>query len=95
MSENRFLAEFVMPPSFDFARQSRRDFLTSSANGIGLAALATLFQNDGLLASEGTEGERNQKAGGRSDGQSAHVRPARAMRHGIVRVAAAHLDLCR
>src|ERR1043166_1508255 len=32
--------------------QSRRAFLTSTANGVGLAALASLFQQDGLLAAE-------------------------------------------
>ncbi len=32
--------------------QSRRQFLTSSASGVGLAALATLLRQDGLLAGE-------------------------------------------
>jgi hypothetical protein len=34
--------------------QSRRDFLTSSASGIGMLALASLFRDEGLLASEAT-----------------------------------------
>ena len=33
------------------AAQSRRDFLATSANGVGLLALASLFQQDGLAAS--------------------------------------------
>jgi hypothetical protein len=37
-------------------RQSRRDFLTSSASGVGLLALASLLRDDGLLAAQtGTE----------------------------------------
>lgn len=36
----------------EYFLRSRRDFLTTSANGIGLLALASLFQQDGLLASE-------------------------------------------
>jgi len=32
------------------AAQSRRDFLATSANGVGLLALASLFQQDGLAA---------------------------------------------
>src|SRR4051795_4805645 len=35
-------------------RQSRRDFLTSTASGIGLLALASMFRDDGLLAAEAT-----------------------------------------
>src|SRR5438445_9371011 len=34
--------------------QSRRDFLTTSASGIGTLALAALLQQDGLLAAEST-----------------------------------------
>src|SRR5579883_53879 len=41
-----------MHPFRESLLQSRRDFLTSSANGIGLAALASLLQDDGLLAAE-------------------------------------------
>jgi hypothetical protein len=37
--------------------QTRRGFLTSSASGIGLLALASLFQEDGLLASEVDAGQ--------------------------------------
>ena len=33
-------------------RQSRRDFLTSGASGIGLLALASLLRDEGLLAAE-------------------------------------------
>ncbi len=41
-----------MHPFEAHARQSRRDFLTSAASGVGLAALATMFRADGLLAAE-------------------------------------------
>ncbi len=41
-----------MHPIEDTIRQSRRDFLTSSASGIGLLALASLFRDEGLLAAE-------------------------------------------
>ncbi len=43
-----------MHPFHESLLQSRRDFLTSSASGIGLAALASLLQDDGLLAAETT-----------------------------------------
>ena len=38
-----------MHPAEDRARQSRRDFLTTSANGVGLLALASLLAEDGRL----------------------------------------------
>src|SRR5262245_58818300 len=41
-----------MIPFQEYALLSRRHFLTSTANGIGLAALASLLQADGLLAGE-------------------------------------------
>jgi hypothetical protein len=41
-----------MTPLYESLTQSRRDFLTTSASGIGLLALASLFQDDGLLAAE-------------------------------------------
>ncbi len=41
-----------MDPLREYAHQSRRDFLTSTASGIGLAALAAMFREQGLLASE-------------------------------------------
>jgi hypothetical protein len=41
-----------MLPRLEYLRQSRRDFLTSSANGVGLLALASLLREDGLLAAE-------------------------------------------
>jgi hypothetical protein len=41
-----------MHPTLESLLQSRRDFLTTSASGIGLLALASLLQNDGLLAAE-------------------------------------------
>ena len=37
--------------------QSRRDFLTSAASGIGMLALASLFRDDGLLAAEATSAD--------------------------------------
>ena len=36
----------------DYIRQSRRDFLTSSASGVGLLALASMLRQDGLLADD-------------------------------------------
>ncbi len=39
-----------MHPLHERLLQSRRDFLTSSASGIGLLALASLLRDDGLLA---------------------------------------------
>src|SRR5437588_66957 len=41
-----------MHPIHQAASQSRRDFLTSSASGIGMLALASLLREDGLLAAE-------------------------------------------
>ena len=41
-----------MHPLRQYALQSRRDFLTSGASGIGLLALASMLQDDGLLAAE-------------------------------------------
>ncbi len=42
-----------MPSLPSSVHQSRRDFLTSSASGIGLLALAAMFRDEGLLAAEG------------------------------------------
>ena len=41
-----------MHPFHEHARKSRRDFLTSSASGIGLLALASMLRDEGLLAAE-------------------------------------------
>jgi hypothetical protein len=41
-----------MNPFHEAAYQSRRDFLTSSASGVGMLALASLLKDDGLLAAE-------------------------------------------
>src|SRR5688572_16735987 len=41
-----------MHPLREYASRTRRDFLTSSASGIGLLALASLLKDDGLLAGE-------------------------------------------
>src|SRR5215208_4855635 len=38
-----------MHPIHECLQQSRRDFLTTSANGVGLLALASLLQQDGRL----------------------------------------------
>src|SRR4051812_8431439 len=38
-----------MHPLAERLRQSRRDFLATSANGVGLLALASLLQEDGRL----------------------------------------------
>jgi hypothetical protein len=39
-----------MQPQFNHALHARRSFLTSSASGLGLVALASLLKDDGLLA---------------------------------------------
>jgi hypothetical protein len=41
-----------MTPAEEWVQRSRRDFLTSTASGIGLVALASMFQDQGLLAAE-------------------------------------------
>src|ERR1700688_3936178 len=41
-----------MHPVHQYLNQSRRDFLTSSASGVGLLALASLFKEQGLLAAD-------------------------------------------
>src|SRR5712671_2175182 len=41
-----------MHPLEQHIHQSRRNFLATSASGIGLAALASLLRDDGLLAAE-------------------------------------------
>ncbi len=40
----------------DFVLRSRRGFMTSTASGIGLLALASMFRDDGLLASDSVVG---------------------------------------
>lgn len=45
-----------MNPLNEFIQQSRRNFLTTTANGIGLLALASMLQQDGLLAAEPAAG---------------------------------------
>jgi hypothetical protein len=47
----------IVTPFKEFLTQSRRDFLTTSASGIGMLALASLLQEDGLLAAEGRAAE--------------------------------------
>src|SRR4051812_665289 len=44
-----------MHPFHEYLRQSRRDFLATSANGIGLLAVASLLKDEGLLAAAGPE----------------------------------------
>ncbi len=44
-----------MHPFDDALRRSRRHFMTSTASGIGLLALASMLRDDGLLASEVSE----------------------------------------
>ena len=44
-------------------RQTRRDFLTSSASGVGLLALASMLRDDGLLAADPTSGSSSALAG--------------------------------
>src|SRR4051812_18852526 len=45
-----------MDPIRDAIRQSRRDFLTSTASGIGMLALASLLEDDGVLAAGAAPG---------------------------------------
>ncbi len=143
----------------DFVLRSRRGFLTSTASGIGLLALASMFRDDGLLAADSIAGADNNDAkadplwpkpphfaaesqamhlhlsGGRAQpdgsvrpqahaqraqwsaaagepdqgsplrihpegighghGKLPQVRQTRRMRHGVLRLAAAHRDLRR
>ncbi|QGJ69049.1 Sulfatase [Planctomycetales bacterium 10988] len=46
-----------MNPMLENILRTRRDFLTTSANGLGLLALASLLKQDGLLAEEAPIGE--------------------------------------
>ena len=62
-----------MHPTRDAMIRSRRDFLTSSASGIGGLALASLFREDGLLAATLADGDRP----GDPPGKAPHF-PARA-----------------
>src|SRR5262249_14854156 len=39
---------------------TRRDFLTSTTSGLGLLALASLLESEGLLAAEGKQGGFNE-----------------------------------
>src|SRR5881394_1901191 len=41
-----------MNPIQNHIHQSRRDFLTSTASGVGLLALASMLRDEGLLAAE-------------------------------------------
>src|SRR5438876_982132 len=43
-----------MTPIQEYLSQYRRDFLTTSASGIGMLALASLLGDEGLLAAEST-----------------------------------------
>ena len=44
-----------MDPIQEYIDLTRRDFLTTTANGIGFAAVAAMLQKDGLLAAENTD----------------------------------------
>ena len=46
-----------MDPIHEYVVQSRRSFLTSTASGIGAAALASLLKDDGLVAGESDGGQ--------------------------------------
>lgn len=46
-----------MDPIQEHIRQSRRNFLATTANGVGMLALASLLKNDGLLAADGAASE--------------------------------------
>jgi len=41
-----------MHPNFDFATRARRDFLTSTASGLGLAAIGSMLTQDGVLGNQ-------------------------------------------
>ena len=47
-----------MHPYHAYILQSRRNFLATSASGIGTLAVASLLQDEGLLAAEGAGGGR-------------------------------------
>ncbi len=49
-----------MDPLQDFIKQSRRSFLATTANGVGLLALASLLKQEGLLAAEPVPGPRDR-----------------------------------
>ncbi len=49
-----------MPPTAEYLQQSRRNFLATSANGVGLLALASLLQSDGLLRAAAPADRRPQ-----------------------------------
>ncbi|MFM8271341.1 MAG: twin-arginine translocation signal domain-containing protein, partial [Gemmata sp.] len=42
-----------MHPALETLLQNRRDFLATSANGVGLLALASLLQSEGRLGAAG------------------------------------------
>jgi hypothetical protein len=46
----------------EIIRQTRRDFLTSSASGVGLLALASMFRDENLLAADATGANGGFKA---------------------------------
>jgi hypothetical protein len=51
-----------MIPYLETLIQSRRDFLTTSASGIGVVALASMFKEEGLLAAEAGPDQTNPLA---------------------------------
>jgi uncharacterized protein (DUF1501 family) len=51
-----------MHPNQQHILQSRRDFLATSASGIGMLAVASLLKQEGLLAAEGAQGAANPLA---------------------------------
>ena len=52
MSSLRENKHVLMTRYEEMILRGRRDFLTSTASGIGLLALASMFGDDGLLAAE-------------------------------------------
>jgi hypothetical protein len=60
-----------MHPLHQYLTQSRRDFLTTSASGIGMLALASLLREEGLLAAEATVADTGNPLAPRS----AHFAP--------------------
>lgn len=82
-------------PSVDqihFADQTRRSFLTSSASGVGAAALASLLSDEGLLT-EADGAERSGAADPLAPRAAHHDGPAKSCIFIFMAGAPSHLDL--
>ena len=74
------------------AEQTRRSFLTSSASGIGTAALASLLSDEGLLASA-DDADRSESADPLAPRSTHHDGPAKSCIFIFMAGAPSHLDL--